>query len=183
MPQGILGNHRTTINRLLRGAPLLSPSKKLPNPLQREFKSPQVSSRLESVEHSVKQKWNISRRKQRLYLPEQEITQPNLSRGSNQEVWIRGVVGVQTLIKQRFRHITKKDRCILLRSLSCPDGGGTTRSELLRVFFKNTALQIKTGWWSCTTASHQLASDGHCCLLHRLFQMLFHPPQHPPRAL
>lgn len=133
------------------------------------------------------QKRSISRRKQRLYLPEQEITQPNLSRGSNQEVWIRGVVGVQTLIKQWFRHITRKDRCILLRS--CPNRGGTAKSELVRgflfvcfwfVFFINTGLQIRTGWWSCTTASHQLASDGHCCLLHRLFQMLFHPPEHPP---
>lgn len=100
--------HRTASNRFLWGAPALSPSKKLPNPWQREFKSPHVSSCLETVEHSLMQRWNILRRKQKLYLPEQEITQSNLSRGSNQEVWVRGVVGVQTLIKQRFRHITKR---------------------------------------------------------------------------
>lgn len=176
MLQGILGNHRTARNRFLRGAQALSPSKKLPNPGKESLRA-----LLESVEHPLMQKWSISRRKQRLYLPEQEITQPNLSRGSNQEVWVRGVVGVQTLIKQRFRHITTKDRCILLRSLSWPNGGGTTtKSELLRDFFINTGLQIKTGQWSCTTASHQLASDGHCCLLHRLFQTLFQPPEHPP---
>lgn len=46
-------------------------------------------------------------------------------------------------------------------------------------FYVNPELQIKTGWWSWTTASHQLASDRHCCLLHRLFQMLFQPPEHP----
>lgn len=179
MLQGILGNHRTARNRFLRDAPALSPSKKLPNPWQREFKSPHVSSCLKSAEHWYKD--GIRQEENKDFTCQ---SRKSLSRTSP-EVRIRRSGSGELLV---YRHLSSNDSDTSLRETEAsywdhfPD---PTEVALLNQnyegfgFFLNTGLQIKTGWWSCTTACLQLASDGHCSLFHRLFQTFFQPPKHP----
>ena len=44
------------------------------------------------------------------YLPEQEVAEPHFSRSPYQDVRMRRVVGIEALIKQRLRDITKASR-------------------------------------------------------------------------